>query len=309
MSDPIGSYITGRVFEIQRFSIHDGPGIRTTVFLKGCPLQCAWCHNPEGMDPGKRLSFQPEKCIGCGFCFDACPRDAHRMVDGRHVLDRDRCEDCGTCAEECWAQALESVGGERTVRDVIDEAIRDRPFYDASGGGLTLSGGEPMVQIEFALALLEAAGNEGLHRCMETCGAVPAEALEKAIPMVDLFLFDIKDTSNSHHLKHTGSPNTRILANLRFLHDRGAMVRLRLPIVPGFNDRQDHFAGIASLVRTLPDLQGVEIMPYHPLGLDKDERFALPRRVGLPDSPADQSVLRDWIDQLEALGVQVTNAA
>ena len=230
------------------------------------------------------------------------------MVNGSHVLDRNLCDACGSCTEECWAHALESVGRDVNVSEVMAEVMRDKPFYGSSGGGLTLSGGEPMMQVEFAEALLETAGHEGVHRCVETCGEAPISAFETVIPHVDLFLFDIKDTDNSYHIKHTGSPNTRILANLRYIHDHGAKIRLRLPIIPGFNDRPDHFAGIASLVATLPDLCGVEIMPYHKLGLDKDRRFGLSRKAGLPEESTHTSTLCSWIDSLAAVGVNVINA-
>lgn len=229
------------------------------------------------------------------------------MDNGSHVLDRNLCDDCGACAEECWAQALEAVGRDADVREVMAEVVRDKPFYGSSGG-LTLSGGEPMVQIAFTEALLDAAGNEDLHRCVETCGAVPISAFDVMMPKVDLFLFDIKDTDNSFHIKHTGHPNTQIIANLRYLHDHGAKIRLRLPLIPGFNDRPDHFAGIASLVDTLPNLCGVEIMPYHKLGLDKNRRFGLSRDANLPDTSVSKSTLCMWIDRLEALGVNVINA-
>lgn len=299
--------IEGRVFDIQRFSIHDGPGIRTTVFLKGCPLRCVWCHNPEGIDPSPRLAFQPEKCIGCGYCIQACPNRAHLLVNGSHTLDRNLCDACGACTEECWAQALELAGRDLDVRAVMAEVMRDEPFHTSSGGGLTLSGGEPMMQIQFAKSLLEAAGHENVHRCLETSGEAPMSAFEAVTPHVDLFLFDIKDTDDSYHIQYTGSSNTRILANLKYLHDNGAKVRLRLPIIPGFNDRPDHFSGLASLVRMLPNLCGVEIMPYHKLGLDKDKRFGLSRTVSLPNASTRKSTLDAWIDSLAAVGVNVIN--
>jgi len=191
--------------------------------------------------------------------------------------------------------------------DVIAEVKRDKPFYDASGGGMTLSGGEPMAQLAFARALLEAAKREGVHRCMETCGVAPRSAFEAVRPLVDLFLFDVKDTSNSYHMRHTGSPLTGVLANLRYLHDHGADIRLRLPLIPGLNDRPDHFSGVAALVSTLPGLAGVEIMPYHKLGLDKDRRFGLSREACLPEESVSKALLGDWVGRLKALGVEVIN--
>ena len=297
--------LTGLIFEVQRFSIHDGPGIRTTVFMKGCPLRCAWCHNPEGLDPQPQISFQADKCIGCGYCFRTCPRDAHRMVDGGHDLARAECERCGSCTQECWAGALEHVGRQVSVADVLTQVLRDRPFYDTSGGGMTLSGGEPMSQIEFTLALLHAAAAAGIHCCMETCGLAPAAAFERVLPHVDLFLFDIKDTDDARHRAATGVSNALILANLRMLHDAGAQVRLRLPLIPGYNDRDDHFEGIAALVGTLANLTGVQIMPYHPLGRDKYGPLGLTPNTDLPTASVDQDTLGRWIDKFRSLGVTV----
>jgi pyruvate formate lyase activating enzyme len=229
------------------------------------------------------------------------------MVNGSHVLDRALCVACGTCTAECWAQALKLAGRTADVREIISEVLRDEPFYESSGGGLTLSGGEPLWQIDFAKALLKAAGRNGIHRCVETCGAVPISAFKDVMSHVDLFLFDLKDTVNTRHIVHTGVPNTQILGNLRYLHDNGAEIRLRLPVIPDLNDSSDHFDGIAALVATLPNLCGVEIMPYHKLGLDKDRRFGLTRDVQLPRESAPSSRLRDWMDRLSAVGVNVKN--
>lgn len=260
------------------------------------------------MDSNPLLSFQPEKCIGCGYCFGVCDRKAHAMVNGSHVLDRKLCVACGTCTAECWAQASTIAGRAADVQEIISEVVRDKPFYESSGGGLTLSGGEPLLQMGFAKALLEAAGRNGVHRCVETCGAVPLSEFKDVISYVDLFLFDIKDMNNTRHIDHTGAPNTQILANLRYLHDDGAKIRLRLPLIPGFNDHSDHFDGVAALVSTLPNLCGVEVMPYHKLGLDKDRRFGLTRHMQLlRESSVPPSLLRDCIDRLRAVGVNVTN--
>ena len=307
MPETAAAGVTGLIFEVERFAIHDGPGIRTTVFLKGCPLRCAWCHNPEGVDRQPEVSFQADKCLGCGYCFRACPQQAHRMVEEAHELDRQACQRCGSCSDECWAGALEYVGRQVSVAEVMAEVLRDRPFYDTSGGGLTLSGGEPMSQPEFTLALLRAAKAEGIHCCVETCGLAPDGAFEQVWPHVDLFLFDVKETDELRHRAATGVSNATILANLKMLHDRGARLRLRLPLIPGLNDHEDHFTGIAALVETLARLEGVEVMPYHPLGRDKYERLGLTPRPGLPDASAGGQTLRRWIDRLEALGVAVAN--
>jgi pyruvate formate lyase activating enzyme len=297
----------GRIFEIQRFSIHDGPGIRTTVFVQGCPLRCVWCHNPEGIPSHSLVSYQPDRCIGCGHCFRTCPRHAHRMEGDRHLLDRSACVACGTCLEGCYARALELVGRQATVAEVLDEVRRDLPFYETSGGGMTVSGGEPTLQIDFAEALLRAAREEGLHRCVETCGAAPSGHVERLLPLVDLFLFDLKETDGQRHRQFTGAGLGRILENLRLLHDRGARVLLRLPLVPGLNARDDHFVAVAELVRQLPRLEGVEIMPYHRLGTSKLGRLGLDPPQPLDLQPPDATTLAAWIDRFTALGVTVLN--
>ena len=264
--------MTGRIFNIQRFSIHDGPGIRTTVFMKGCPLQCLWCHNPEGIARGNELSFQPDRCIGCGYCLRICSEKAQTAATGR-ILDRKRCIVCGRCTEECYSGALEMVGRDVTVETVLEEVLRDRPFYDTSGGGLTLSGGEPLTQFSFSKALLTAAGNSGLHCALETCGHVDPERIETIEPLVDLFLYDIKETDRARHKEYTGTDGVLIMENLRRLYEMGAKIILRLPIIPGLNDRQEHFHRVAETVRSMPKIVGVEILPYHALGTGKRNRL------------------------------------
>jgi glycyl-radical enzyme activating protein len=300
----------GRIFDIQRFSIHDGPGIRTTVFLKGCPLHCLWCHNPEGIPTTDQLSFLPDKCIGCGYCFRACPNVAHTSDGEEHILNRELCQVCGKCAEECCAKALEIVGRDISVTEVLAEVLRDRPFYETSGGGMTLSGGEPMLQIDFSEALLKAAKEEGLHCALETCGQTEWSRYERVLSHVDLFLFDIKETDPVRHKEYTGADNALILANIKKLHDSGAAMIMRLPTIPGLNDRPEHFQTVAKLVKTLPNLQGVEVMPYHRLGLSKEQRFGLAEkgddRLREIESPDSETVL-DWVTQLRDAGVNVLN--
>ena len=305
----------GRVFDIQRFSIHDGPGIRTTVFLKGCPLRCLWCHNPEGMNPSPVISFLPEKCLGCGECVRACPHGAHKLeasgTNGStvtHVYDRERCAACGKCPEVCDTRTLEFVGHRMTVEEVMKEVRQDKAFYATSGGGLTISGGEPLSQIDFTVALLSAARKEGLHCCVETSAFVRWGRFRPVLPVVDLFLFDFKETDPQRHAEFTGQSNEIILQNLHALYDGGARIQLQCPIVPGFNDREDHFARIAALARALPNLAGVQLLPYHPLGKSKLERFGLTPGLNLPAEPLPEARLERWIKRLREQGVRVLNA-
>jgi pyruvate formate lyase activating enzyme len=295
----------GRVFDIQRFSLHDGPGIRTTVFLQGCPLRCAWCHNPEGIAAEPLLSFVPDRCIGCGRCLELCPQGAHRLGGSGHVLDRERCVLCGACAEECWGGALQMVGREVTVAEVLGQVLRDRPFYGTSAGGMTLSGGEPTHQVEFTASLLKAAGEEELHCCVETCGFAPYERLERLRPDVDLWLFDWKESDPERHRELTGSSNRTIRSNLRRLHQAGAGIRLRCPIIPGVNDREEHFGGIAELARALPGIQGVELIAYHALGEGKLRRFGLGEAGRIVAEPPDRETVRRWEERLGESGVRV----
>ncbi len=302
MSEAQSTAVTGFIFDIQKFCIHDGPGIRTTVFVKGCPLRCLWCHNPESIDPGRNLSFDPRKCIGCGYCFRVCPRDAHAMDGEQHVVRREECALCGSCTAECYAGALEMAGREVTVEEALAEVMRDKPFYDTSGGGMTLSGGEPLQQIEFTEALLRAAKAEGLHCCVETCGHAPFSRVERLLPYVDLWLYDVKETDSDRHAELTGVPNDRILGNLRELGACGAAVRLRLPIIPGCNDRPDHFRAVAALAAELGGLERVEVLPYHRLGESKRERFGLGDQT-LTSQPPEEEEIAGWLAQLRELGV------
>jgi pyruvate formate lyase activating enzyme len=286
--------MTGMVFDIMKFAIHDGPGIRTTVFLKGCPLRCLWCHNPESQQRAREISFIPDKCIGCGWCFEHCPRGGHVMRDGKHVLLRDRCERCGACAEKCYARALEVVGREMTVEAVLAEVLKDKPFYETSGGGMTLSGGEPMMQFEFTAALLRAAKAAGLHTCLDTSGYAPIARYLEILTDVDIFLYDIKDTDPGRHRKTTGVPLEPILDNLRRLDAAGGRTILRCPLVPGINADDAHLEGIADLANSLANVIEITLHPYHPLGKSKSERigaiYPLPH-----DDFADAGAVDHWV--------------
>ncbi len=297
---------TGRVFNIQRFSIHDGPGIRTTVFFKGCPLRCVWCGNPESIAPEPSLSWLPEKCIGCGACRALCPGGALSAgADGKPQIDRSRCTVCGKCAEVCDSQALEIVGRDMTVRQVLEVVLRDEAYYAQSGGGITLSGGEPLMQGDFAFDLVSTAKAEGLSICVETSGLVEWKTIDRLLPLVDLWLYDYKETDPRLHQKFTGFWNSEILANLRRLHGAGAKILLRCPMVPQYNARTDHLDGIVALARQLPKLEGVELLPYYDLWRAKLKRFGLTTALPETAKPPSPETVRSWNEYLKKQGVKV----
>ncbi len=286
----------GTVFNIQKFSINDGPGIRTTVFMKGCPLNCLWCHNPESKSAKPEIFFDKRKCTGCRSC-EVCPYGCHVFTDTEHIFNREKCIACGKCAEVCFADALEIAGEKKTVDEVISEVMKDKDFYENSGGGMTLSGGEPMYQFEFTYELLKTAKENGLHTCIETCGFAKWEQYEKIADLVDIFLFDYKATDSEKHKEFTGVPNELILENLKKLDEKGCKTVLRCPIIPGLNDTDEHFSSIARTANSLKNVLEINIEPYHPLGKGKSEMLG--KEYFSDDlSFADDDAVKEWIETI-----------
>lgn len=259
----------GTIFDIQRFCVHDGPGIRTVVFFKGCPLQCIWCHNPESQKLSTSLAFYSHKCISCGACCEACAENCHSFVNGQHILNRDNCIFCGKCASSCSACALEVLGKKTSVDNIISEVMRDSLFYKNSGGGLTVSGGEPLMQSDFLSELLKCAKAQGIHTCVETCGFASRETIINISQHTDIFLYDIKESDDCRHKELTGIPFTPILDNLMLLNSLGAKIILRCPLIPDVNTRDEHIINIARIASSLENLLEINVMAYHLLGNDK----------------------------------------
>lgn len=267
--------MVGTVFNIQRFSVHDGPGIRTNVFLKGCPLRCPWCHNPEGLTASVQIKFSPAMCIGCAACVDVCGSGLHVMTeDKQHSFDMSGCVSCGSCSDVCPTGALEAVGKSMDADEIIAVAEKDRAYY-GSVGGITISGGEPFFQPKFAAEILKCAKAHGLNTAVETSGFAAREAILGAVPYTDVFLFDYKLTDYEQHMNVVGVDKKVIMDNLEAVNDAGAAIILRCPIIPGVNDNTEHFDGICAAANKFDGIYRVELLPFHSYGISKWEKFGL----------------------------------
>ena len=289
------------IFDIQTFSLHDGPGIRTTVFLKGCPLRCQWCSNPEGFESGPTLSYHIQKCINCLDCVESCPTTALSSSDGKLVVKHAECNGCGRCLKVCPGGALKLYGYRQAPEDLIKRIKRDHRYFEKSGGGLTLSGGEVMMQTGYALEILRLAKAENIHTCIETCGYASEDEYAAILPFVDLFLFDYKLSDSREHKKYTGVSNQKILSNLEYLDHQGAQIVLRVPIIPGVNDNELHFRAIAEISSEMKGIQKVELLPYHSWGEHKYEKTGWPK-PGLESKSVSPETALEWLDKLKEMG-------
>lgn len=293
----------GTIFDLKRFAVHDGPGIRTTVFFKGCPLSCAWCHNPEGTQRQPQLVRIENRCIGCEACAATCPNGAHEKVAGEMIYHRERCQLCGRCLEACYAGALFMYGREVSVDTLMAELRQDEDFYRASGGGITLSGGEPLAQAGFAIELLRQCKSEGFSTALDTCGYVPWATLAAALAYTDLVLYDLKPLDPAIHKQYTGVSNAVILDNLRRLDESGVPVEIRIPLIPGVTDGANLNATCAFL-KTLQHPVRVRLLPYHRMAGSKYRRLGLENRMPAVAAPSD-SEMQAAARQLQGCGCTI----
>ncbi len=292
----------GLIFNIQKFCLHDGDGIRTCVFFKGCPLRCIWCHNPESLEKSPALSFSRQKCSSCGKCVNLC--SARTAENGRLEIDRTECTACGKCTEICLNDANEITGKEMTASQVMDEILKDKMFYDTSGGGLTVTGGEPSYQADFTLELLTLARNSGISVAIETCGIGSREFYEKAADLGTTFLYDIKCIDPEKHRRLTGADNAHIMANLNYLTDRNADIIIRLPLIPDCNDSDEDIAKLADFLnKNKGQYRYAEIMPYHTLGIGKAEKLG--KESAYAHDSASQTDKSRWRSQFSSYGIDV----
>ena len=296
--------VAGTIFDVVKFSTHDGPGIRTAVFFKGCPLHCWWCHNPEGQFPGAQVVYMEERCIRCFSCVEACPNHAIKIVEGIPTVERDACRHSGVCVRVCQTKAREMAGKMVKVSEVMAEIEKDTVFYDESGGGVTFSGGEPFMQPIFLQNLLEACHERRIHTAIETCGFVDAKTLLNSVPYAELYLYDLKAFDNEIHRKFTGSSNEIILNNLRQLARVHDHIIVRFPLIPGVNDDDSSVRQIGEFVSSLETVKEIDVLPYHKLGVEKYKRLGKVSRMPKVEPPAALRV-DETVEKLEGFGLMV----
>jgi glycyl-radical enzyme activating protein len=293
--------MTGILFDVQRFALHDGPGIRTAVFLKGCPLRCAWCCNPESWHPRPQLGFDANKCTGCLECVPVCPTGALTGKNNTLQVAFDRCDGCGKCLDECPVSALKIYGYQADSKDIIDQVARDIDYFRESGGGLTVTGGDPLYQLEFTLDLVKRAKSMGINTCLETSSFAGREAFEKLLPWVDYFYIDYKASGEDKYRKYTGISSAPVLQGLEYLCRNGAFVVLRCIVVTGLNDTDEHFKAIANLSKTHDAIREIHVLPYHRYGESKYTLTGMPMSTLLPE-PAKPDDVKGWVDRIGEFG-------
>jgi len=310
--------LTAKFYDIQGFSVHDGPGIRLTCFMKGCPLRCAWCHSPESQLFPTELNFMEIKCVGtelCGRCLDVCPQGAISKAAPKKnaagdmitpiIVDRDKCVNCGACTEACYSKALYMCGTDWSVDDLMERILREKPFFESSGGGVTFSGGECLCQVDFLEEILKRCKEAGVHTAVDTSGFAPWSAYERVIPHTDIFLYDLKNMDNDLHIKGTEVPNELILENAKKIADAGGKFMIRIPTLMGYNDSVEMFDEYGKFLKTLGDaVEVVQLLPYHALGKVKWERLGRTAPEFETSTPSDE-LMHERKAQLEGYGLPV----
>lgn len=295
--------ISATTINIQKFSVHDGPGIRTTVFLKGCPLECWWCHNPESQSLSHEILYFEERCTKCGICIKRCEGKALELKDNYLTINRGKCNLCGKCADFCPKNAREYVGRNFTVKELMKEIIKDEAFYEESNGGVTFSGGEPLMHADFLKEVLEGCKIRGIHTALDTCGHASWESFEKILGKVDLFLYDIKIMNNEKHKKYVGVENKLILENLKKLSDRNCNIFIRMPIIAGINDDDDHITEAICYLSNLNIIQ-VNLLPYHKMGMDKYKRLNMEYKLLGMEKPLEEK-MGEIAEKFRKAGIKV----
>ena len=300
-----GRYLLkGVIFDIQRFAVHDGPGIRSTVFFKGCSARCEWCHNPESFSMQSEMQFYKDRCINCGKCANLCLSGAHNISDeGQHIIDRNRCRVCEICTGECFHNALVISGREESIEEVLRQVLDDKLYYQESGGGVTLSGGEPVLQGDFCEALLKSLKNEGIHTILQTAGFYSYDKLKRLLPYLDLIMYDIKGLSGELYQQHIHADSSLALENLKNLDQEGIPIIVRTPCVKGVNDSAEEIEAVAKMLSTLKHLNYYSLIPYH--GLAKIKYDILGLEFKNFNSPSKEHL--EILERTAALYVNVRN--
>jgi len=294
----------GLIFDIQRYCIEDGPGIRTTVFMKGCPLRCRWCSNPESQGKKIELMYRRLECTLCGICIETCKNGAPSLLEDRIVTDRQKCDACGDCLTTCPNTARQVTGYLASPEEVAEEVARDALFFINSGGGVTLSGGEPLQQSAFTAEVLRLCQRKGVHTAIETCGYARDKDIIEVLKFVDLVLFDIKHMDSEWHKAYTGVGNKKILSNARLISGEGARVIIRYPVIPGFNDNTDNIIKTAKFVSSLGNIERVEFLPYHDYGIEKYNK--LDRCYEWQSGRLDPETLEPYVELMKEHGVNAS---